>query len=505
MMHHEVEQTLRTSWRQADRLMIFILWAMFVVALALSNLHGTLAWALLIGIPAALVPTVLAMTAGGTRLTRMTVAFALIAMCALHIHQGGGRDELHFGLFVALAFLLCYRDWTVIVLAATVTALHHLSFNYLQELGFGVRCLVTPGLGIVLLHATYVVVETAVLCFLAVQLQREALRSAELRASVAALQGEHGTIDLRADLPAMSDSGRALRDVVRLLERALASVQASVHTTSAASHQIAHGNADLSSRSERQAGAIRDTVASMAELTATVRQNAERAREADALAGSASNVATRGGEVVAQVVERMEAIDGSSRRIADIIAVIDGIAFQTNILALNAAVEAARAGEQGRGFAVVASEVRNLAQRSASAAREIKVLIEESVAQVSAGSTLAQQAGRTMEEVVGSVHRVSGLIGDISGASHEQAQGIAAISEAIGSMDRDTREGAAMVREAAVAADAMKHEADRLAEVVAVFHLDNSRGGGEAPALPPGALRVHPSSAGKVRAAAQLR
>ena len=482
-MNREVEKSLRTSWCQADRLMVMILWAMFAVALALSNLHGTLAWALLVGIPAALIPTVLAIIAGGRRFTRMTVAFALIAMCALHIHQGGGRDELHFGLFVALAFLLCYRDWTVIVLAATVTALHHLSFNYLQELGFGVRCLVTPGLGIVLVHAAYVVVETAVLCFLALQLQRDALRSAELRASVATLQGEHGTIDLRADLPAKSDSGRALQDVVRLLGRALTSVQASVHTTSAASQQIAQGNADLSLRTERQAGAIRATVASMTELTATVRQNAERAREADALAGSASNVAARGGEVVAQVVERMESIDASSRRIADIIAVIDGIAFQTNILALNAAVEAARAGEQGRGFAVVAGEVRNLAQRSASAAREIKTLIEESVAQVSAGSTLAQQAGRTMEEVVGSVHRVSGLIGDINGASHEQAQGIAAISEAIGTMDRDTRDSAAMVREAAMAASAMRHEADRLAEVVAVFHLDNRGVSDKAPAL----------------------
>ncbi|MGX4641945.1 methyl-accepting chemotaxis protein [Massilia sp. SYSU DXS3249] len=474
MAHHEVEQTLRATWRRADRLMVVILWAMFVVALAISGLHDTLAWALLVGIPAALIPTVLAVTAGGTRPTRMAIAVALIAMCALHIHQGGGRDELHFGLFVALAFLLCYRDWTVIVLAATVTALHHLSFNYLQELGFGVRCLVTPGIGIVLVHAAYVVVETAVLCFLALQLQREALRSAELRASVATLRGADGTIDLRADLPAMSDSGRALQDVVRLLGHALASVQASVHATNAASHQIAHGNAELSLRTERQAGAIRGTVASMAELTATVRQNAEHARQADALAGSASKVAARGGEVVAQVVERMEAIDASSRRIADIIAVIDGIAFQTNILALNAAVEAARAGEQGRGFAVVAGEVRNLAQRSASAAREIKTLIEESVAQVSAGSTLAQQAGRTMDEVVGSVHRVSGIIGEISRASGEQAQGIAAISEAIGAMDRDTRDSAAMVREAAVAAGSMKQEADRLAEVVAVFHLDNS-------------------------------
>jgi methyl-accepting chemotaxis protein len=232
------------------------------------------------------------------------------------------------------------------------------------------------------------------------------------------------------------------------------------------------GNAELSARTEHQAESIQATVQSMAALTEAVRRNAEHARQADGLAGSASQVAVRGGEVVAQVVERMQAIDASSRRIADITAVIDGIAFQTNILALNAAVEAARAGEQGRGFAVVAGEVRNLAQRAAAAAREIKGLIEDSVAQVGAGSALAQQAGQTMDQVVGSVRKVSGIIAEISGASAEQAQGIAAISETIGEMDGDTRENAAMVVEAATAALALKEQADQLARAVNVFRLE---------------------------------
>ena len=445
MSNLHVDETLRRHAHQADRLMVMILWAMFVVALALSGLHDTLGWALAIGLPAAAIPTLLMLAAGGARMTRMTTAVAMIVMCALHIHEGGGRDELHFGLFVALAFLLCYRDWGVIVAAAGLTALHHLSFSYLQEQGFGVRCLVEPGFGIVLVHAGYVVAETIVLCYLARILHREAVQSAELRVSVAALQAADGAINLRAQPPSHSDGGRALQDVVGLLGRALASVQRSVYNTSAASHQISQGNAELSQRTERQAESIRATVASMAELTNTVRRNAEHARQADALAGSASGVATRGGQVVGEVVERMQAIDASSRRIGDIISVIAG-------------------------------EVRNLAQRSAGAAREIKSLIEQSHVQVSAGSALAQQAGRTMADVVDSVHKVSGIIGEISSASREQAQGIAAISAAIGAMDDQTRDSADMVREAAAAAGALKDEARHLAEVVSVFHLDQVNG-----------------------------
>jgi len=470
----DVQEALRQHAHNADRLMVGILWAMFVVGLVLSQMHDTLVWALAIGVPAAVIPTLLVLRAGGARVTRMAATAGLVVFCALHIHEGGGRDELHFGLFVALAFLLCYRDWTVIVFAAGLIALHHLSFNYLQELGYGVRCMQQPGIGMVLVHAGYVVAEALVLCYLARVLHREALQAAELRVSVAALQSANGVIDLRAQLPAQSESGRALQEVVALLQRTLASVQRSVGTTSAASRQIASGNAELSQRTERQAESIRATVASMAELTETVRRNAEHARQADGLAGAASGVATRGGQVVTEVVERMEAIEASSRRIGDIISVIDGIAFQTNILALNAAVEAARAGEQGRGFAVVASEVRNLAQRSAGAAREIKALIEESVAQVGAGSALAQQAGRTMDDVVESVHKVSGIIGDISSASRAQAQEIASVSAAIAAMDGDTRDSAAMVHEAASAAGALSEEAGQLAQAVAVFHLEQA-------------------------------
>ena len=240
----------------------------------------------------------------------------------------------------------------------------------------------------------------------------------------------------------------------------------------AASVEIAAGNAELAERTTAQAASIHATVRSMAELTGTVRENADRALAANELAGAAAMVAAQGGDVVSRAVERMAAIDASSRKIADIIAVIDGIAFQTNILALNAAVEAARAGEQGRGFAVVASEVRNLAQRSAAAAKEIKALIGESVSEVESGSKLVRQAGATMEQVVGSVRQVSALIAGISNASREQAGGIAAIGEAINAMDASTRDNARLVEQAARSADSLEEQARHLAEVVSVFRLN---------------------------------
>jgi len=239
-----------------------------------------------------------------------------------------------------------------------------------------------------------------------------------------------------------------------------------------ASAEIAQGNNDLSSRTESQASALEQTAASMEQLSATVKQNADSAAQANQLAMSASSVAVRGGDVVAQVVDTMKGINQSSRKIADIIGVIDGIAFQTNILALNAAVEAARAGEQGRGFAVVASEVRSLAGRSAAAAKEIKTLINDSVSRVEQGSALVDQAGSTMSEVVSSIRRVTDIMGEISSASNEQSLGVNQIGEAVTQMDQVTQQNAALVEQMAAAAGSLKAQAHDLVQVVAVFKLD---------------------------------
>ncbi|MYN09712.1 methyl-accepting chemotaxis protein [Pseudoduganella aquatica] len=263
----------------------------------------------------------------------------------------------------------------------------------------------------------------------------------------------------------------ALGEMNSSLARIVGEVRNGTGAIASASSQIASGNMDLSSRTEAQASALEQTASSMIELTTTVRNNSDNARQANELARSASAVAQRGGSVVSQVVDTMGSINASSRKIVDIIAVIDGIAFQTNILALNAAVEAARAGEQGRGFAVVASEVRNLAQRSASAAKEIKELIADSVEKVDVGAKLVEQAGSTMDEVVASVQRVSDIVGEITLANNEQTDGIEQINVAISQMDQTTQQNAALVEEAAAAAAAMQDQAGALKDVVSQFRL----------------------------------
>ncbi|MYN38090.1 methyl-accepting chemotaxis protein [Duganella sp. FT109W] len=261
-------------------------------------------------------------------------------------------------------------------------------------------------------------------------------------------------------------------------------VRSGTDTIATASAQIASGTQDLSSRTEEQAGALEETASSMEELTSTVRANADHARQANELARSASSVAQKGGAVVNEVIGTMSAINASSGKIADIIGVIDGIAFQTNILALNAAVEAARAGEQGRGFAVVASEVRTLAQRSATAAKEIKQLIDESVSKVGDGARQVDEAGVTMREIVASIQRVTDIMADIQAASGEQTTGIEQINQAIVQMDQVTQQNAALVEESAAASEAMQDQARKLAELVSVFRVAPGRSGTAAPAAP---------------------
>ncbi|MYM23515.1 HAMP domain-containing protein [Duganella sp. FT135W] len=313
-------------------------------------------------------------------------------------------------------------------------------------------------------------------------------RAVEIAQTVAAgdltsrieVSGRDETSMLLGALKAMNDSLQAI----------VSQVRAGTDTMSTASQEIAAGNLDLSSRTEEQASSLEETASSMEELTSTVKQNADNARQADSLARTASEVASRGGLVIADVVHTMSAINDSSKKIVEIISVIDGIAFQTNILALNAAVEAARAGEQGRGFAVVASEVRNLAQRSAAAAKEIKTLISDSVSKVESGSQLVDQAGATMTDVVESVRRVSDIITEITAASREQSLGIEQINQAVIQMDGVTQQNAALVEQSAAAAESLQGQAAQLAGVVGKFVLDQQH------ALPP---RARPAASAAPR------
>jgi len=324
-------------------------------------------------------------------------------------------------------------------------------------------------------HAAYVITETAVLLVLAARAHRDFATARELMDIVDSLRAADGGVDLSV-AETRSDDPRTTR-LLQALHHIAESINVARHAAESmrlASREIASGNLALSQRTELAASSIQETAASVEQIASTIKASSDNARQANQLAGSASDVATAGGESVNRVVETMSGIQSSSRKITDIIGVVDGIAFQTNILALNAAVEAARAGEQGRGFAVVATEVRNLAQRSAEAAKEIKHLITSSVEQVDSGSSLVDGTVQTMGEVVEQVRRVTELVGMIASSSSEQNNGIGQINQAISRMDQATQQNAALVEETSAAAESLSHQANALSQAMKVFKVPAS-------------------------------
>ncbi|MBS3998325.1 MAG: chemotaxis protein [Hydrogenophaga sp.] len=407
--------------------------------------------------------------ARGSLASRLVLSFALVALVALHIQLARGELEYHFGVFVTLALVLVYLDWRPIVFTAALFAVHHVLFDRLQAAGFGFYCTTEANFWRVMLHAGYVVIQTALEVVLAVGMGRTAREGVELARMVAAVDQPDGIALDTSGLSVSTPRAQALQGALQRMQAVVASVQASATQIEVASREIATGNHDLSARTEQAASNLQQTAASMEEINSTVRQSADAARQASQMAVANAEVAARGGQVVGQVVATMNDINHSSKKISDIIGVIDGIAFQTNILALNAAVEAARAGEQGRGFAVVAGEVRNLAQRSAEAAKEIKTLIGNSVNRVEAGSRLVAEAGSTIDEVVANAQRVADIIGEITAASSEQSGGIGQIHTAVNQLDQMTQQNAALVEQSSAAAESLREQAANLTQAILVF------------------------------------
>jgi methyl-accepting chemotaxis protein len=464
------ESARQTAWREADRLMLMGLGVHVLIALGLGFYFGGIGLAVGVSVVIAGIAAAAYLTAGGTALSAHTMAVMSMAMVALQIQLARGMLEFHFGVFVTLAFLLTYRHWAPVITGAAAIAVHHVLFDRLQAAGVGVYCLTDPGFSRVLIHAGYVVGQTAFELLIALQMHRRAVEQSALVNLVEHLTAhERINLDTRHVERADGTAG-LLRGAVDRIHGAVHQVQTAAKSIDGASAEIASGNQDLSVRTEKMAASLQSTASSMDALTLAVRETAHSAQQAHALASGAADSASRGSGVVQQVVTTMQAIDASAGRIADITGLIDSIAFQTNILALNAAVEAARAGEEGRGFAVVASEVRSLAQRSADAAKDIKRLIAQSTEQVAAGSGLVASAGDAMREIEGAAQQVAELIGAIARSASEQSEGIDRVNQSVGQLDQVTQQNAALVEQSAAAAESLRDQAQRLADEVAVFN-----------------------------------
>jgi methyl-accepting chemotaxis protein len=465
-----VSEFLGAIGRRADTLMLGTLGLGWVVALSIGFVYGRMGTAALWGLGFVAIAAAAWALARGSLLSRLVMAAAGMCMVALHIQLSMGLLEFHFGVFVYLALLLAYRDWRPVVFGALVIAVHHILFDRLQLLGLPLYCLSEPDFGRIVIHAAFVVVQTAAEVGIAVRARADAIESAELRflckpQADGQLALDVGHNDVR------SASAQALQSALLQLNSAVADLHGAAQNMSQASGDIAGGNRNLSERTERTTAFLQEAAVSVEELAGVVQRSVQEAVQARALASDASQLAHQCERVVSDVVSTMQGIHGSARRIADIVGVIDGIAFQTNILALNAAVEAARAGEQGRGFAVVASEVRMLAGRSAAAAKEVRSLIDASLQQVNLGASLVTQAGDSMGHVVERAERVSQMVGAISEAVEGQSTYLGRVSTSVSELDQMTQQNTLLVEQSGDAADNLKQQAQRLTRVAGAFRF----------------------------------
>jgi methyl-accepting chemotaxis protein len=467
------DKLLRGIYAKADRLMLAIVWCLVGVSAVLATYSFTWSAVMWVALPTGIIASAMVFWCAGALATRLVLAAGLMTLAALQIHQAHGLGELHFGVFVLMSFLLAYRDWRPIVCAAAVIAVHHFTFNYLQLAGFGVYCFTQPALSTVLLHAAYVIAQTALLVFIALQMKIDARAGRELAMLGESLSREEGRFDLR--FPPMTlkgESSRTFKSTLDAIHHVMRDITLTIDRIAASSENIASENQTLLNDIATQANGLKSTNVAMVQIAKRVRASAEHAASADRLAKQTSSVAQQSGATVGQVVTTMTEIDEAVNRMGDMIATIEGIAFQTNILALNASVEAARAGEHGRGFAVVADEVRKLAQRSAAAAHDIKALITDSLQRVQRGSSLATQAGDAMRHVVGHVEDVAELIQHISSTSDEQSRDVDRFSEGIDNMDSALGGNVEHVKGVVSASGSLREQAKQLRGAMSAFLVE---------------------------------
>ncbi len=477
LFHTAQKQTdvasLNRIYQHADVLMFGLVWGLFAVAVGVGWVYDSLTVALTVGGLLAVTSSLIKLFFPGTLITRLFYAFTLLGFAALLIQLGEGATEFHFSVFVLLSALLAYRDYRPILMGAATAAVHHILFNYLQEQDlFGIVCFMHTGFHMVIFHAIFVVAQSAILIYMAVNMANDARSASEVARLAAQINRETGCLTLmRSERASHSPFGQTFSTTLMTMRDTLSKVSAGVAHVLNASESIIERNAALSKRTDEQATALAVATSAMEQLTSAAALTSEKSQEAKMLAAHTSEAAVRGGESIDEATHTMEQIRDESQRISDILELIDGIAFQTNILSLNASVEAARAGVHGKGFAVVASEVRTLAMRCENAAKDIRQLIAVSVECTRNGSLQVEHAGKTMKQVIASISTLSNLVEELSEMSSQQSSNIKQMNDSVASIDVSVHENVEHVARTVQAARQQQRQADELQQAISVFRL----------------------------------